>query len=106
MIRYAGDVQSANDVCFYGYVALVPVTGDDVVSKASAQPTTGGLRAVSAPLMIAWRHSWIYSSPSTRVNGRWAFALSSFFTAHHKGIGTLLAAPPRAHRLSCYDTTS
>ena len=63
-------------------------------------------RTISAPLMIAWRNSWIYSSPSTRVNGRWAFAFSSVFTAHHKGIGTLLSAPPRPRRLCCYDAVS
>ena len=33
--RYVGDVQSAKDVRFYGCLALVPVTGDDVISKAA-----------------------------------------------------------------------
>ena len=31
---YAYDVQSAKDVCFHGCVALVPVTGVDILSKA------------------------------------------------------------------------
>ena len=88
-------------------VALIPVTGDDIVNKAAArqrQDQEGSSSLCSVDdRMEALLDIFVSIDPS-----QWkvSFCVVIFFTAHHKGIGTLLAAPPRARHLGCYDAVS